>query len=442
MTAGERRRQALAGRRSLAARTLWYALHLHCRSVGSNKRLNARPAEVAVVLGERLARYGFGEGHPFGADRHGAFLREFEQRGLRRRVNVLEPRDASLEELQLFHTPAHVQFVQERSQQGVGWLDGGDTPAFRGVFEAAACVVGASLVATEWIMREQHRRAFVPIAGLHHAARDKAAGFCVFNDCGVVIEFLRRAHGLQRIAYVDIDAHHGDGVFYAFEEDPDLIVADLHESGQTLYPGTGSALETGRGAAAGTKLNLPLPAGAGDDEFYGAWPQMLAYVERNEPAFILLQCGADSVAGDPITHLKLSSACHARAARELCGLPRRTWSWFDSMSDGHEEAGARARYRFQAQADVSEGQSLARFHQPVRAADRHDVQRRPASAGRRAGTFPLRARRARETEPDPYSAGGARSSGLPGRRAHGVGAGGLDRRWVSLGPRRRGSSTR
>ena len=83
------------------------------------------------------------------------------------------------------------------------------------------------------------RRAFIPIAGLHHASRGHAAGFCVFNDCGVAIEMLRRRHGLQRVAYVDIDAHHGDGVFYAFEDDPDLLFADLHEDGRYLYPGTG-----------------------------------------------------------------------------------------------------------------------------------------------------------------------------------------------------------
>jgi acetoin utilization protein AcuC len=275
------------------------------------------------VLGERLARYGFGDGHPFGADRHGAFAREFEQRGLAQRVQLLEPRDALLAELELFHTPEHVRFVIERSQNGGGWLDAGDTPAFRGVFEAASCVVGASLTATDWIMRGTRRRAFVPIAGLHHAARERAAGFCVFNDCGVVIEHLRRAHGIARIAYIDIDAHHGDGVFYAFETDPELIFADVHESGQTLYPGTGAGDEVGRGEAAGTKLNVPLAAGAGDAEFNVAWEQMLAHVERYAPAFCILQCGADSIGGDPITHLRYTSACHARAARDLCALADR-----------------------------------------------------------------------------------------------------------------------
>ena len=271
-------------------------------------------------MGERLARYGFPGGHPFGPDRHGAFQREFDQRGLGPKVTLLEPAQASVDDLLLFHTRSHIEFVQRSSELGNGVLDGGDTPNFRGVYEAAACVVGTSLLAADWIMAGERRRAFVPIAGLHHAARDRAAGFCVFNDCGVVIEALRRRHGLRRIAYVDIDAHHGDGVFYAFQDDPEVIIADLHESGDTLYPGTGSEGEIGSGPGAGTKLNMPLPAGAGDAQFFQVWPAMLAHVARFAPQFLLLQCGADSLGGDPLTHLHFTPAAHARAARDLCTL--------------------------------------------------------------------------------------------------------------------------
>jgi acetoin utilization protein AcuC len=278
---------------------------------------------TAVVIGEQLARYGFGDGHPFGADRHGAFVRELEAQGLDRRVRLLEPRAASHEELLAFHTPAYLEFVRERSESGQGYLDGGDTPAFRGVYETAAWVVGATLKATEGIMAGEFGHAFVPIAGLHHAARSRAAGFCVFNDCGVAIELLRRRFGLARVAYVDIDAHHGDGVFYAFEEDAAVIFADLHEDGRFLYPGTGAADETGRGGARGTKLNLPLPPGADDTAFDRLWPQVIGHLERFEPEFLILQCGADSLEGDPLTHLRLSAHSHARAARELCGLAGR-----------------------------------------------------------------------------------------------------------------------
>lgn len=280
-------------------------------------------SDTCLVAGERIARYAFGDGHPFGADRHDAFLREIQAAGLDRRVRMLAPRRATHQELLLFHRPEYVELVEARSVTGDGYLDAGDTPAWKGMFEAASDVVGASLVATEALMSGQARRGFVPIAGLHHAGRGHAAGFCVFNDCGVVIEHLKRAHGLERIAYVDIDAHHGDGVYYAFEDDPALVFADVHEDGRFLYPGTGSADEVGKGAAQSTKLNVPLPPGAGDREFLAVWPAVLAHVERHRPQFVILQCGADSLAGDPITHLAFTEEAHAHAARTLCAIADR-----------------------------------------------------------------------------------------------------------------------
>lgn len=278
-----------------------------------------------MVLGERLADYSFGGGHPFGRERYAAFVREFEARALDERVQLIGPRAAGAAELLSFHTPEYVDFIRERSASGEGFLDAGDTPAFRGVYEAAAYVVGATMNAVDAIMQGRCRRAFVPIAGLHHAGRDHAAGFCVFNDCGIAIEHLRRRAGLRRIAYVDIDAHHGDGVYYAFEDDASVIIADIHEDGRYLYPGSGAAHETGRGAAAGTKLNLPLPLppGAGDSAFAEVWPRVIEHLKQFEPQFLLLQCGADSLEGDPITHLRLSAASHGRAARELCDLAER-----------------------------------------------------------------------------------------------------------------------
>ena len=276
-------------------------------------------ATVLVIADEPLGRYGFPDGHPFGTDRQAAFLREFRAQGLDARTTAGASRPATEAELLRFHTPAHVALVRERSQTGAGFLDTGDTPAARGIFEASSQVVGASLTAAAALMEGRVRRAFVPIAGLHHATREHAAGFCVFNDIGVVIETLRAA-GLERIAYVDVDVHHGDGVYYPYEDDPAVIFADTHEDGRYLYPGTGAADETGTGAARGTKLNLPLAPGSTDAQWNVAWERALAHVARHEPEFIVLQCGADSVGGDPLAHLQLTPACHARAARDLCGL--------------------------------------------------------------------------------------------------------------------------
>lgn len=281
---------------------------------------NNGKASVWVYKGEELARYGFGDGHPFGSDRHEVFHNELARAGLGDVVHYASPRRASVDELALFHSPDYINFVSKKSQEGSGFLDGGDTPAFPGIFEIASDVVGTTLAAVDAVMLGEAARAFVPIAGLHHAGREHAAGFCVFNDCGVAVEYLRHKYGLRRIAYVDIDAHHGDGVYYGFEDDPDLVFADIHEDGRYLYPGTGAAGETGKGRAAGTKLNIPLAPGAGDAEFDDAWSEVQAHIDASCPEFIIFQCGADSLEGDPITHLRFTENAHAKAARELCRL--------------------------------------------------------------------------------------------------------------------------
>ncbi len=275
---------------------------------------------VLVYKGEALASYGFGDPHPFGLDRHGVFHDELANAGLDGGIEYRPPANASVDDLLLFHTADYIDRVSRMSAEGKGFLDDGDTPAMPGIFDAASTVVGTTMAAVDAVMQGDARRAFVPIAGLHHAGRDSAAGFCVFNDCGVAAEYLRAKYGLTRIAYVDIDAHHGDGVFYGFEDDPDLIFADIHEDGRFLYPGTGAETETGRGRARGTKLNIPLPPGAGDSEFARAWTRVEAYLEHAQPEFIILQCGADSLEGDPITHLRYTEQAHADAASALCRL--------------------------------------------------------------------------------------------------------------------------
>ena len=279
---------------------------------------------IGVYGGERLARYGFGDGHPFGPDRHDVFWDALAESGLNAKVRALPPVQARDEDVLRFHTGAYLEQVRDQSATGVGFLDYGDTPAVKGIYESALYVVGSVLDAVSRTMAGDLARAMVPIAGLHHARRDRAGGFCVFNDCGVAIETLRSVYGIERIAYVDIDAHHGDGVFYSFVEDPNLVIADFHEDGRYLYPGTGHAHETGDGPARGTKLNVPLPPHAGDEQFLGLWPKAESFIEAFEPQFILLQCGADALAGDPITDLRLTAAAYRQATGSLCRIADRT----------------------------------------------------------------------------------------------------------------------
>ena len=275
---------------------------------------------VLVYKGDAIASYGFGDPHPFGLDRHGVFHEELAKAELGGAIAYATPGKASVDELLLFHTADYIDKVSRMSAEGKGFLDDGDTPAMPGIFDAASNVVGTTLAAVDAIMEGTAKRAFVPIGGLHHAGRDCAAGFCVFNDCGVAAEYLRKKYGLRRIAYVDIDAHHGDGMFYGFEDDADLIFADMHEDGRYLYPGTGAAEETGRGKARGTKLNIPMAPGADDSDFQMAWSRVEAYIYHAKPEFIIFQCGADSLEGDPITHLCYTEQAHADAATALCRL--------------------------------------------------------------------------------------------------------------------------
>ena len=285
--------------------------------------MNAAAATVTVYAGDRLGDYNFGDDHPFGPLRYTSFLERFHQLGLDRYCRIAQPMMAQRAEIERFHAAEYVERVARASVTGSGYLDNGDTPAFAGVYEAAARIVGTVLEAVTDLINGETRRAFVPIAGLHHARRNAAAGFCVFNDCGVAIETLRSQHGIGRIAYVDIDAHHGDGVYYAFESDPELAIADIHEDGRYLYPGTGAISETGKGAARGAKLNVPMTPGSGDRAFFDVWEHVEAFIDTAQPEFIIFQCGADSLAGDPITHLAYTSEAHRHATLRLCDLADR-----------------------------------------------------------------------------------------------------------------------
>lgn len=278
-------------------------------------------SKILVVKDENISSYGFGDDHPFGPDRHGAFHRYLTDSGISNLVHLAASGYIAVRaDIERFHTNEYIDRVIAHCQLGKGFLDNGDTPAIQGLYESSLAVVGASLFVTEEIISGRFKRAFVPIAGLHHAKRDSAGGFCVFNDIGVVIETLRKIHGVNRIAYIDIDAHHGDGVYYSYEEDPNLIFVDVHEDGRFLFPGTGFPEEIGIGTAKGTKKNISLKPGDGDVVFQENWSHIQAFLDDSEPEFFILQCGADSLLGDPITNLALSERSHYLAAQSLTVL--------------------------------------------------------------------------------------------------------------------------
>lgn len=277
---------------------------------------------VTVYAGDEIAAYGFGNGHPFGPDRFDRWHDEFRARNYHTKTSMLEPVMAGEDELKLFHTEDYIEKVKEKSVTGTGFLDYGDTPAFQGVFEAASSVAGSVLDGTRRLLDKKTRKVFVPIAGLHHASPERAGGFCVFNDVALAAAYLIRERGFKKVAYVDIDAHHGDGVYYGFEDIPELIFADIHQNG--IYPGTGSAGEKGTGRAAGFKLNIPVAGGSDDEVFRKAWDQIETFLREFKPEFYILQAGTDSIKGDPITWLSFTSDCHFHAAQRLCLLADET----------------------------------------------------------------------------------------------------------------------
>src|SRR5918911_1444880 len=278
--------------------------------------------KTAVFFGEQLASYSFGKAHPFNSNRIHAFWSKFCALRLDKstQIHIESPETIQEEILLRFHDREYIDLVKKCSKFGTGFLDSGDTPAFRGVFEASSYVIGTSVKALELVMEKRNGidHAFNPIGGLHHARRDSAGGFCVFNDIGIIILIAREKYGIKRIAYVDIDAHHGDGVYYEFENDPLLFISDIHEDGKFLYPGTGSSLEKGLGEAEGTKLNIPMAPDSNDKDFIAAFKKIEEFINNiAKPELIIFQCGADSLNGDPITHLKYTAQAHRYAADSL-----------------------------------------------------------------------------------------------------------------------------
>jgi acetoin utilization protein AcuC len=274
--------------------------------------------------------YSFPGGHPLSNKRtelFGPALSNFATSRNNANPSIVQAALSNQKEVELFHTSQYVDFVRRSSETGSGFLDYGDTPSFMGVYEAALYTVGNTLNGLELILEKKVEHFFNPVGGLHHARRDRAGGFCVFNDCAVAISKAINELGMERVAYVDIDAHHGDGVYYGFEDDPRVIIADIHEDGKYLYPGTGNSNEWGKDSARGTKLNIPLAPGSGDKEFFGAFDGVMEFLEHyDDIKFVFFQCGADGLSGDPLTHLEYTGRAHGYAttklsdfARKICG---------------------------------------------------------------------------------------------------------------------------
>ena len=265
---------------------------------------------AAFVWSDDLAAYDFGPSHPLAPVRVELAVRLARDLGLLDGVDVLAPSIADDELLGLVHEPAYVDAVKRASISGEADLAHGlgspDNPVFAGMHEASAHVVGATVTAVRTVVDGPHEHAVSLAGGLHHAMADHASGFCVYNDVAVGIADAL-AHGVERVAYVDVDVHHGDGVEAAFWDDPRVLTISLHESGRTLFPGTGDPDDVGGPGAEGSVVNVALPPGTDDRRWLEAFqrvvPERLAAFR---PQLLVTQQGCDTHRVDPLAHLELT----------------------------------------------------------------------------------------------------------------------------------------
>ncbi|NWF25897.1 acetoin utilization protein AcuC [Streptomyces sp. PKU-EA00015] len=276
-----------------------------------------------LMWDEAVTKYDFGSSHPMDPVRLALTMGLVRAYGLDRAMDVVAARPAGDSTLRLVHREDYVAAVRAASEDpasadqsyGLGTVD---DPAFAGMHEASALIAGQSVGAAEAVWRGEAAHAVNFAGGLHHAMPGAASGFCIYNDASLAVARLLEL-GAERVAYVDVDVHHGDGVQAAFWDDPRVLTISLHEHPRTLFPQTGWPEETGgTGAAEGSAVNVALPAGTGDEgwlrAFHAVVPELLAGFR---PQVLVSQHGADTHFEDPLAHLAVSLDAQ-RAVQEAC----------------------------------------------------------------------------------------------------------------------------
>jgi acetoin utilization protein AcuC len=293
------------------------------------------PGPVALVYGDELMKHHLSDQHPLQPIRVKLTMDLIRSTGLIEHCHLLPPRPANVTELELVHSPEYVALVRKLSdpaQRGrisprrieAAGFASADNPISDELHEGASLVVGASLVAAEAIESGAALHAFSPAGGLHHAHRARASGFCTYDDPAIACRWLKnRGH---RVAYIDVDVHHGDGVESIFYNDPDVLTISLHESGRYLFPGTGFPDDSGAGPGVGTAVNLPFLPFTWDDPWLEAFETVVpALLRRFKPTVLVTQDGCDTHYLDPLAHLAATTRIWPHVGRafhelahELC----------------------------------------------------------------------------------------------------------------------------
>jgi acetoin utilization protein AcuC len=290
---------------------------------------------VGLVRAPGAHRYDHGPQHPLRPERVQLTWELIDAYGLSEAPGVItlgcEPaRDAALE---LVHTWEYLEATRRAGHGEEGpwsrWGYGpGDNPIFPNMHEAAALVAGASLEAARAVWSGEVTHAFNAAGGLHHAMPKRASGFCVYDDPAVAIAWLL-GEGAERVAYVDVDVHHGDGPQRIFYDDPRVLTVSIHQFSGGFFPGTGWSDERGGPGAQGTAVNVPLPPGTGDGDWLAAFRAVVPEaVRRFEPDVLVTQLGCDTHRSDPLAGLELTTTAYRETAKELHAL-------------AHEAAGGR-----------------------------------------------------------------------------------------------------
>ncbi len=274
-----------------------------------------------------VERYSFSAYHPLRPERVTLSQELARMLGVLHEEDIVEASPAEPELVAQVHSPRYVQVVQALSEgkhvpgyHEFGFASG-DNPPFRGMFEASLAVVGASVAAAQAVM-DGAQVAVNLAGGLHHARREEAAGFCIFNDPAVAIHVLKQKY--RRIVYLDIDVHHGDGVQWLYYRDPQVLTISIHESGRFLFPGTGHPDEIGAGEGRGASANIALGRYADDEIWWWAFQQVVPTLFRwFQPEVVVLQMGADPHYTDPLAHVSLTTQGWLRAVQWVVeqGLP-------------------------------------------------------------------------------------------------------------------------
>ncbi|OZU89691.1 acetoin utilization protein AcuC [Virgibacillus indicus] len=265
---------------------------------------------ASFVYSDSLLNYHFNEDHPFNQKRVVLAKELLEESGLLTGNAIIAPRKATEDELALFHDRAYIEAVKKA---GSGQLEESaaieyglgteDTPVFPGMHEASSYLVGGTLAAIDAVLEGKSEHALNLGGGLHHGFKRKASGFCIYNDGAVAIKYIREKYNL-RVLYVDTDAHHGDGVQWAFYDDPDVCTLSIHETGRYLFPGTGNVNERGIKEGHGYSFNLPIDAFTEDESFLQVYEAAFREIaDFFQPDVIITQNGADAHCYDPLTHL-------------------------------------------------------------------------------------------------------------------------------------------